>query len=122
MSIENLTLKEIRELGAILNFGNQKVVNVDSASLHPWQIGKSYYIRTVTMYIVGKLEAVYETELVLSSASWVANSGRFHDALKGGVSKLDEVEPFPADQSVIVGRGALIDATIWAHDLPKIQK
>lgn len=119
MSIENLTLKEIRELSSILNLGAPKVSN-DSA--HPFQIGKAYYIRTVTMHIVGKLDAVHGTELVLSEASWVADSGRFHDALKGGVSNLNEVEPFPADQQVIVGRGSLIDATIWSHDLPKNQK
>lgn len=119
MNIENLTLKEIRELSSILNVGSTKTSNDSS---HPYQIGKAYYIRTVTMHIVGKLEAVHSDELVLSEASWVADSGRFHDALKGGVSKLNEIEPFPADQQVIVGRGSLIDATIWAHDLPKTQK
>jgi hypothetical protein len=85
---------------------------------HPFKIGQNYLIRTVTMTLVGRLDAVYNSELLLSSASWVADTGRFHNALKDG--KLDEVEPFTND--VIVGRGSIIDATIWDHELPKEQK
>ena len=110
MSIDNLTVKDARELAGL--FGG----NVSKA--HPYEIGKSYLIRTVTMIVLGKLESVYETELVLSSASWVADTGRFYDALKTG--KLNEVEPFIDD--AIVGRSALIDATIWQHKLPRDQK
>jgi hypothetical protein len=108
---DNLTLGEIKELMSI--FGN-KVPTNDS----PFRVGKNYLIRTVTMIILGKLDAVGDKELVLSSASWVADTGRFYDALKTG--KLNEVEPFTDD--VIVGRGSLIDATIWTHKLPKEQK
>lgn len=85
---------------------------------HPWEVGKNYFIRTVTMFLVGKLEFVGENELVLSSASWIADTGRFHDCLKK--LQFNEVEPFIND--AIVGRGAIIDATIWAADLPKDQK
>ena len=81
-------------------------------------MGENYFIRTVTMILVGRLDAVYETELVLSSASWIADTGRFYNALKEG--KLNEVEPFTND--VIVGRSSIIDATIWKHKLPKEQK
>jgi hypothetical protein len=70
------------------------------------------------MIVLGKLDKVYDAELVMSSASWVADTGRFYDALKTG--KLNEVEPFTDD--VIVGRGSIIDATIWTHKLPKEQK
>jgi len=118
MNIEDLTLKEIRELTKIFNLGETKTSN----EIHSYEIGKAYYIRTVTMHIIGKLEKVHEKELVLSEASWIAESGRFYNALKFGVDKLGEVEPFPAEQQVIVGRGALIDATIWCHDLPRTQK
>lgn len=113
--IDELTVKDLREIRQF--FGNQKITKESS---HPFKIGKAYFIRTVTMIVVGKLEEVHESELVLSDASWIADSGRFSDALKGGEKKLNEVEPFFDD--VIVGRSAIIDATIWAHDLPKIQK
>lgn len=84
---------------------------------HPYEIGKLYFIRTVTMYYIGKLEWVGDKELKLSSSSWVADTGRFHDALLKG--KLNEVEPFTDD--VIIGRGSIIDATIWKFDAPKEQ-
>jgi hypothetical protein len=84
----------------------------------PWQIGENYLIRTVTMHLTGKLIALTDKELVLFNASWIADSGRFHDALETGT--LSEVEPFI--DNVIVSRAALVDATKWRHDLPRAQK
>jgi hypothetical protein len=79
-----------------------------------WSIGTKYLIRTVTMTNVGKLSYIDDHELVLDNASWVADTGRFNEAIKNGT--LGEVEPFygPA----IIGRGAIVDATVWSHELP----
>ena len=74
----------------------------------PYEIGKNYHVRTVTMAIAGELKAVYDTELVFKKASWVADTGRFNEYLKNTL-KLNENEPFKND--VIVGRGAIIDCT-----------
>ena len=74
----------------------------------PWQIGKIYLIRTVTMYITGRLVEAHPQELVLEEAAWIADTGRFAEALKK--CEFNEVEPFP-DGKVIVGRGAIVDAT-----------
>lgn len=89
-----------------------------SAPDSPWVIGESYFIRTVTMHLIGRLTAVYPTELVLENATWVADSSRFHNALRDG--KLSETEPFL--HPVIVGRGAVVDATLWPHSLEIGQK
>lgn len=75
-------------------------------------------IRTVTNYLLGKLEKVTKTDLLLSAASWVADTGRFHVALRDGV--LNEVEPYPNE--VIVSRGAIVDAAVWNHELPRVAK
>lgn len=83
-----------------------------------WVVGKKYFIRTVTMHLVGKLIKITDKELLLEDASWIADSGRFHDALKTG--EFDEIEPFVND--VIVNRNSVIDATEWRFDLPKEQK
>ena len=83
-----------------------------------WTIGKCYLIRTVTMTQVGRLIYVDEKELVMSNASWVADTGRFHTALSKG--ELNEVEPFVSN--VIIGRGAIVDATEWIKNLPTVQK
>jgi len=110
MNIKDLTIGEAETIANLFT-------NKPLESNHPFQVGANYLIRTVTMILVGKLEAVHNTEMVLSSASWIADTGRFYDALKDGT--LSEVEPFLND--VIVGRGSLIDATIWTKELPKEQ-
>lgn len=74
---------------------------------HPYKIGAIYLIRTVTMIDTGRLVEVTDQELVLEDAAWIADTGRFSDAL--AKSKFNEVEPFP-DGRVIVGRNAVIDA------------
>src|ERR1700761_7084751 len=112
MNIDDLTIKEAKELACM--FGGKE----SKGCCHPFKVGEAYLVRTVTMIVLGKLDKVYDGELVMSSASWVADTGRFYDALKTG--KLNEVEPFTDD--VIVGRGSIIDATIWTHKLPKEQK
>ncbi len=82
---------------------------------HPYVIGQSYIVRTVTMYYTGKLEAVYPGELVLSEAAWVADTGRWSTALSSG--KLAEVEPYP--NGCIVSRAAIVDVAPWLHALPR---
>jgi hypothetical protein len=76
---------------------------------HPYQIGKTYVIRTVTMIQLGRLTAVYPQELVLEDASWIADTGRFANFLKDPELR-SESEPFCAP--CIVGRGAIVDAQI----------
>lgn len=98
MNIDDLTIKEARE---IANLFGEKVSNP------PWEVGKIYLIRTVTMIDTGVLVQVTDQELVLEQAAWIADTGRFSDAVKA--AQFNEVEPFP-DGRVIVGRGAVIDA------------
>lgn len=83
-----------------------------------WDLGKNYLIRTVTMIQLGTLKRITDKELVLSDACWVADTGRFNEALEKGTLK--EVEMFQTD--VIVGRGSIIDATEWLTALPKKTK
>lgn len=110
MNINDLTIGEAKKLACM--FG-------DNQCDHPYTIGKNYFIRTVTMIQVGKLINVTDNELVLKDAIWVADTGRFAQALETG--KLDEVEPFPEGE-VIVGRGAVVDACIWGHEINREQK
>jgi hypothetical protein len=109
MEIDNLTVKEIKHIQSLLK---------GSGETHPYQVGKNYFIRTVTHHYTGRLVKVTSKELILEDAAWIADDGRFMNALKEG--KLNEVEPFQDD--VVIGRGAIIDATIWRHELPRTQK
>ena len=87
--------------------------------MEPWVVGKKYFIRTVTMAQAGRLSYVGDKELVLEEASWIADTGRFTQALAN--CDFNEVEMFPIGASVIVGRGAVIDAVEIAS-LPTEQK
>ena len=110
MKIEELTIKEVREIAAL--FGT-------SQTQHPFEIGENYFIRTVTHHHTGKLVAVTTGELVLENAAWIADDGRLTEALKTG--NFSEVEMFPATSKVIVGRGGLIDA-VKISTIPTSQK
>lgn len=85
----------------------------------PWTIGKNYFVRTVTHHHTGTLVAVTPQELVLKNAAWIADSGRFQQALEN--CKFNEVEMFPKGSHVIIGRAALIDAVEIAA-LPTVQQ
>lgn len=102
MNTDNLTYGELKEITKIMSV--QKVTD-DSA----WEIGKIYLIRTVTMIDTGRLIAVTEHELVLEDAAWIADTGRFSNAV--AKAEFGEVEPFP-DGKVIIGRGSVIDAVV----------
>lgn len=86
---------------------------------HPFTIDDNYFIRTVTHHFTGKLVAVYDQELVLTTAAWIADDGRFADSMKDG--KYAEIEPYPQDKRVVIGRGALIDAHTTDNPLPTKQ-
>lgn len=75
----------------------------------PWELGKKYMIRTVTMHDHGTLIGVTQQELVLTQAAWIADSGRWWNFITGR-TKPNEVEPFAPDKILIIGRGAVIDA------------
>jgi hypothetical protein len=111
IDIEQLTLKQIREISSLTNHSSPQ-------SIHPYKIGAKYFIRTVTMNHTGRLIEVGDKELVIEDAAWIADSGRFTQALESGV--FSEVEMFPKGR-VIIGRGALVDA-VEISNTPTLQK
>lgn len=102
MDIEKLTVGEARQIAAL--FSAQLKAQDDSH----WEIGKPYFLRTVTHHHQGRLVKVTPQELVLEDAAWVPDDGRFARAV--ATSAFAEVEPFPAGKQVIIGRGSLVDA------------
>lgn len=80
-------------------------------------IGKKLFIRTVTYHLVGEIVNRVGNLFEMKEASWVADSGRFMDALKKG--ELSEVEPVG---QVWVNIEAIVDIFPWNHKLPKEQK
>ena len=113
MNIDDLTLGQIKQIQAMVPPHTQK-------PKHPFKVGANYFIRTVTHIYIGTLVGVGDKELVLVNASWIADTGRYAQAIADGT--LDEVEPYPDELEVVIGRGALIDACEWLHALPRKQK
>lgn len=80
-------------------------------------IGQKYFFRTVTYHLVGKVQSQVGKFLRLIDASWVAESGRFMQAIKEG--KLNEVEPVGV---TYINLDSVTDFFPWKHSLPKEQK
>lgn len=92
--------------------------SVQESPALPFEVGKSYFIRTVTYHTVGRVIAVVGKFLILSDAAWVADSGRFSPAINDGT--LSEVEPVRV--TVTLNTDSIVDAFDWTHPLPREQK
>lgn len=114
MNIDDLSVGQAKQLVALFS--------APQASASPFDalIGKNVMIRTVTMILVGRLVAVYSRELAITDASWIADTKRWQQFIATGA--VNECEPYPDNQMVIIGRGALIDATEWLAPLPRRQQ
>ena len=81
-------------------------------------VGNSFFFRTVSYHLIGKVERVaFGKVLQLSCASWVADSGRFMNAIING--ELGEVEP---TGTAFINLDTVTDFYPWSHALPKEQK
>ena len=88
-------------------------------STHPFTLGQNYLVETVTKYYLGKLAGVGEHELTLTDASWIADTGRYSEALTNGTA--NEVEPCP-DGPVFVGRGSIVSVIPWGKAIMRAVK
>ena len=80
-------------------------------------VGGKYFFRTVTYHCIGKVEKVSGRVIQLSTASWIADSGRLMNAIKEG--SLDEVEPVG---DMFLNFESVVDFFPWKHQLPTEQK
>lgn len=122
-------LEQLAALGGNVSALVQEVIDLRAAlakpltptvpPASPLRVANNVLIRSVTHYYTGRVEVLDAHEIVLSSAAWIPDTGRFYDALKSG--QLNEVEPFPYGVAS-VGRGAVIDTSDWLHELPRTRK
>jgi hypothetical protein len=101
MDIDKLTLGEVKQLTHLFN--PDEVTSYSPS--HSFVTGKLYLIQTVTHYFSGILVSVTDSDIVLDKAAWIADTGRFADAMVAS-EKLLEIEPLPG--AYIVSRGAII--------------
>ena len=109
MNIDDLTIGQLKEL--------MKFNQADKKGI-PVLVNSAYLFRTVTHIEVGRVVAVNGDFITLEDASWIADTGRYHDCLVKGV--FNEVEPYP--ETTTINAASLINFAPWPHDLPKEQK
>ena len=90
---------------------------VDIKSLEDFK-GQAFFFRTVTYHIIGRVVDVLPFGILrLEDASWVADSGRFMNAIKNG--ELKEVEPIG---DWFLNLSSCTDFGLWEHSLKIEQK
>ena len=91
----------------------------DSKEIHRYEdlVGGAYFFRTVTYHTVGKVIRIIGKFAQLEDATWIADSGRFMNAIKNGV--LNETEPVG---SAFINLDTVVDFFPWKHSLNIEQK
>jgi hypothetical protein len=110
------TIKVSNETYELIKDQLEEEEKIDISSIDEL-VGKKLFLRTVTYHILGKVVKLIGDIIQLSDASWIADSGRFMNAIKDG--ELDEVEPVG---DWFVNINGVTDFGIWKHDLPSEQK
>jgi len=109
IEVSEETYEKIKE-----QLGEETFKEVDSLKD---MVGEKYYFRTVTYHLTGRVKKVIGSLLELEHAAWIADSGRFMQAIKEG--KLNEVEPVGR---AYVNINTVTDIFPWKHKLPDTQK
>lgn len=86
----------------------------------PFEIGKPYFVRTVTFHCTGMLKEIKGDFLIFEKAAYIGDSKRFFGFLTKWKDNNPEIEPFVSD--LYVHMGAIVDATPWTQDLPETQQ
>ena len=88
--------------------------------MNPYEVGKCYFIQTLTDYFTGRVDKATARDVTLVEAAWIPETGRFADAMRTG--KFSEVEPYPDAMAVIVHLDKVVASAEWSHPLPREQK
>lgn len=94
-------------------------LSIDDREVNNYEnlVGGKYFFRTVTYHLTGKVDKIVGKFLVLKDAAWIADSGRFMEAIKNGT--LSEIEPVG---DAFLNLDTVVDFFPWKHSLPKDQK
>lgn len=109
MSVDSLTLGDLKQLRGML---------AGDSRPPPFDVGQNYFVETVTKYFLGRLVSADDRWLVLDEASWIADTGRYNEALRDGTAS--EVEPCPG--RVVIGCGAVVSVQPWTKPLLRVVK
>lgn len=118
ITIDGVKYVEKAEASKELAAAKKGKVKVVDGKECPFVIGGKYFIRTVTYFATGEVEEIRGDFLVLKDAAWIADTGRFREAIMQGV--LNEVEP--VEVPMFLNMASITDAFEWRNELPRTQK
>ncbi|MCC6833042.1 MAG: hypothetical protein IT200_17045 [Thermoleophilia bacterium] len=81
------------------------------------EVGKTYLVMTLTHYYTGKVVESTPGRTVLEDPAWIPDTGRLSEALATG--KLNEVEPGPDGESLVLNTSHITNGWMWNHALPR---
>lgn len=110
IDIDSLTLGQLKEIS--------KMCGAQQKQSAPVQIGKAYLFRTVTRIEVGRVVSVCGDFIEIEDASWISDTGRYHDCLVSGA--FGEVAPYP--NGAVLNSSAFLSYAPWDHPLPRQKK
>lgn len=76
------------------------------------EIGKNYFVRTVSDHWIGRLVEVGPFTMTLEDAAWIADCGRLSEFMRDGRTSNMEIEPVG---TVMVQNGPAV--LPWPHKL-----
>jgi hypothetical protein len=113
--------KEIQEIQKLLSklSENKQTYELEFAQPPiPFEIGKSYLIRTVTLYYTGRVKTITGKFIQLEEAAWIPDTGRWEQASADG--SFNEIEPFATNPWI--NTDSVIDMQEITYKLPTKQK
>lgn len=81
-------------------------------------VGQNVLVRTVGYHAVGRLDELSDDWLVLSSASYLGDTGRYSQALHDGLEETEHAEIEVVGGTMWVNRGVVCDVVVYRHPLP----
>ncbi len=118
MDINEMTIGQVKELKDM--FGNAELKQ--KTPEHDFKVGKKYFVRSVTHHYLGEVVDVFNTCIVMHKCTWIADDGKFSDAMRGEWTKSAEHEPYPENARVSIYLGALCDSVEWNEELISVVK
>lgn len=103
----------------LLDLLGEALNNQTSGQDCPFEVGESYFFRTVTYHTVARVKKIVGSFLVLEEASWIADSGRLGEFVNDGKvyeSTSSEVEPI--EVPMYLSMNAIADAFLWKNKMP----
>lgn len=79
------------------------------------EVGDNVVLMTDTFYWIGKIAKIGNSAVILDEAAWIADMGRFANALSSGPRGISEAEPVPGSGRMGVPLAHIRTYIPWPH-------